>query len=438
MIKKIITEALAGGPLSPVESAPINLLSDNPVVAEIKSYFKKDLKDVELVKVNENGDIYLLDLRFVIDKPDLNMQFVREEAKQRAYDIKRKIEAGIMSKFHIPSFSITGVRVTKGTDKVIFEFEISFIYANTGNIKPTNESIQKDKRVRAIVEAALKSKPVITSSKPVDPLKEAVGDDDSEISEVSLEEQLKEWKKLSLQIQQHEEAFRKMIEIQLASKREVEEKVFNMMHKLDVKTKKVDDIVAKIKAGGFRDNGPTPTEKVAILMSKINEATKKVVMAEFAAKTVSIPFAAHKSISIEKPVKESVGDTIKSGYNKFKSVLSSWAASAKEMFSAVDELERLVGGSIKEDDQIPFTEESNEFVYEIILPTSIDETTEIIELLNDANISYSGCIERGDDIPVKIFLSPENYEIVKNAIPVKGQKVPKDSIEPNFDENGDY
>lgn len=354
-MNKPIKESLAGGVTTPSESAPITQHRSNPIVSEITTLFKKDktFKGVDLVRVLEDGDVYHMDLRFEIESPSPQTQFTREEGKHKAYDIKRKLESEIIKKFNVPSFSIAGVRIVKGLETYC-EFSISFIYANKGNLKPTNEDVEKDLRIRSLVESALSIK---EQAKENDPLKEAL---EGEYSEAMLEKELAEWKKLSLAIQQHEEAFKQMIAIQLATKQEVESRVYAMMEKLEVKTKKVDGIVAKIIAGGFKSQGPTPTEKVAILMSKINEATKKVVMAEFEAKTIQAPFSAHQSISFEKPKTEGLGDTIKSGYNKFKSILSTWASSVKEMFSAVDELERLVPVEVKEDDQFPISESAEQ------------------------------------------------------------------------------
>ncbi len=155
-MEKNLNEALSGGELTPSESAPINYIRDNPVVTEIRSYFVKDLKDVDLVKVLEDGDVYHMDLRFVIADADLNTQYAREQGKHRAYDIKRLIEIGVMKNFNIPSMSIQGVRIVRGKKDTWCEFSISFIYANKGNLKPTNESTEKDLRVRALVESTLK------------------------------------------------------------------------------------------------------------------------------------------------------------------------------------------------------------------------------------------------------------------------------------------
>lgn len=162
--------------------------------------------------------------------------------------------------------------------------------------------------------------------------------------ESHLEALIKEWDRLSKEITKHEEAFKEMIATKLEGKKNTEEQIFEIMEKFSIKTKKVDNIVAKIKAGGFRLQGPTPTEKVAILMSKINEATKRVVEAEFAAKTIQIPIAPHKSIKydIKDIQEEGILDTIKSGANKLKNILSDWLKGVKDFFSAADQLEKLV------------------------------------------------------------------------------------------------
>lgn len=168
-MKKPIKEAISGGVLTPAESAPINYIHSNPVVKAIVEIFKKEkaLKDVEVVKILEDGDVYHMDLRFDIPNAPGHAQYAREEGKHRAYDIKRQLEIALMSKFNIPSFSIAGVRVVQGAT-TFCEFSISFIYANKGNIKPTNESMERDQRVRSLVEAALKTK----KAEQKDPLKE--------------------------------------------------------------------------------------------------------------------------------------------------------------------------------------------------------------------------------------------------------------------------
>lgn len=354
LLVREVQEAISSGPLTPAESAPINYIKPNPIVKTITTFINKEklFKDVEVVKILEDGDVYHMDLRFDMPEAATHAQYAREEAKHRAYDIKRQLEILLNKEFNIPSFSIAGVRVVQGVETYC-EFSISFIYANKGNIKPTNESIEKDKRVRGLVEGALKP----TKQKPEeeDPLKEALG----EATEVDLEEEIEKWKILSLQINKYEEDFRNMIKTHLDNKREREASIFSIMEKLNIKTKKVDGIIAKMKDGGFKALGPTPTEKVAILMSKINEATKKVVEAEFKTKTIQNPFAPHKSISFDKGgvQEEGVGDKIKSGFSKFKTLISSWYSGVKELFSAVDELEKLVPVNVQESDgQFPIRE----------------------------------------------------------------------------------
>jgi hypothetical protein len=175
-IKKTIKEAGSGSSLSPAESSPITHLRDGLVVAEIKRYMMENLQDVELVKIIEDGDVYHMDFRFSIDKPNPQMQYTRETAKHRAYDIKRALEMDLMPMFNIPSFSISGVRTVPGPSPALAwcEFTIAFIYANKGNIKPHYESNERDQKVRRLVQEALKDalKPRIEEDE--DPLKEAL------------------------------------------------------------------------------------------------------------------------------------------------------------------------------------------------------------------------------------------------------------------------
>ena len=190
-MSKPIKEAI-GGLLSPSSNTPINKISDNPVVKAIIDIIKKDkaLKDVELVGIYEDGDVYHMDLRFQIENPSVHAQYSREEGKHRAYDIKRQLEIALMGKFNIPSFSIAGVRTVQG-ETTICEFEISFIYANKGNIKPNNESLERDQRVRTLVESALKAK--VTEEK--DPLKE-IYDEAKDLEESILEDMCEEQEEL--------------------------------------------------------------------------------------------------------------------------------------------------------------------------------------------------------------------------------------------------
>ena len=323
LVEKIIKEAIGGDTANVSTSVNIITYKDNPLVQELikvldKEFKKEDAADLQFI--HENGDIWEFGVRFEIQEPSQQMQFTREIAKSKAYEIKRKLEEILMPKFNIPSFSIQGVRTMKSKEgKVYCDFSISLIYANKGNLKVTYESYNR--LVESIVEAEF---------------------DNEKPSHTSLDKAMRDWEVLSKQIKKHEEDFKNMIEEKLKAESALKEKIFRVMGALDVKTKKVDKIVAKMKDGGFRTIGPTPTDKVAILMSKLNEATKKVVENEFAALSKEIPFSAHKSISVE----EGVSDKIKSGYEYVKSKLSSWFTSLKDMFNLADELEKEINNLV--------------------------------------------------------------------------------------------
>ena len=337
LVEKIIKEAIGGDALNISTSVNIISYKDNPLVQELVKILDKEFKkedDAELQFIHENGDIWEFGIRFEIQEPSQQMQFTREIAKSKAYEIKRKLEELLMPKFNIPSFSIQGVRTMKSKDgKVYCDFAISLIYANKGNLKVTYESYNR--LVESVIEAELSedNKKQFDNEKP---------------SHTSLDKHLRDWEVLSKQIKKHEEDFKNMIEEKLKAESALKEKIFRVMEALDVKTRKVDKIVAKIKDGGIRTVGPTPTEKVAILMSKLNEATKKVVENEFIILSKDVPFSAHKSITVE----EGISDKIKSGYEYIKSKLSSWFTSLKDMFNLADELEKEVNNlSLTEDFQ---------------------------------------------------------------------------------------
>ena len=320
LVEKTIKEAIGGDTANVSTSVNMITYKDNPLVQELVKILNKEFKKEDattLQFIHENGDIWEFGIRFEIEEPSQQMQFTREIAKSKAYEIKRKLEEVLMPKFNIPSFSIQGVRTVKTKDNKFYcEFAISLIYANKGNLKVTYESYNR--LVESVIEAELTE-----------------DDKDQEVSHTALEKSMKEWEVLSQQIKKHEEDFKAMIEEKLKTETALKEKIFTVMEALDVKTKKVDQIVAKIKAGGLRTVGPTPTEKVAILMSKLNESTKKVVEKEFALLSKQVPFSAHKSIAVE----EGVTDTIKTGYEFIKSKLSPWFTSLKDMFSLTNELE---------------------------------------------------------------------------------------------------
>lgn len=428
LVKNIIKEAI-GGDISNI-STSVNMITykDNPLVQELVKILDKEFKKedaAELQFIHENGDIWEFGIRFEIQEPSQQMQFTREIAKSKAYEIKRKLEELLMPKFNIPSFSIQGVRTMKSKEgKVYCDCSISLIYANKDNLKVTYESYNR--LVESVIEAELdeakKNKKTLGSltkeefknlrdngklvsviedylennmstSDAAEIIDEDPDDADGTIfedvaiyftseyktfkqalesyldadieiptldesekfefdneqpSHTSLEKAMRDWEIISKQIKKHEEDFKTMIEEKLKTESVLKEKIFRVMGALDVKTKKVDKIVAKIKSGGIKVVGPTPTEKVAILMSKLNEATKKVVEKEFDLLSKDVPFSAHKSIAVE----EGIGDKIKSGYEYIKSKLSPWFTSLKDMFNLTDELEKEVNNlSLTEDFQ---------------------------------------------------------------------------------------
>ncbi len=154
LIAKELKEALGGGETSVASSAGVLRYKDNPLVQEVQKLMKDKFKDVTLEFIHENGDIWEIGFRFEIEDPSPQMQYSREMAKQRSYEIKRELEIYLMPKFAIPSFSIQGVKTVRAEDKVFCEFAISLIYANKGNLKVNYEAYKK--KVNALLEAELK------------------------------------------------------------------------------------------------------------------------------------------------------------------------------------------------------------------------------------------------------------------------------------------
>lgn len=144
LIAKELKEAFGGGETSVASPANILKFKDNPLVAAIQDIMKNKFKDVTLMFIHENGDIMEIGFKFEIEDPSPQMQFTREIAKQRSYEIKRELEVALMPKFAIPSFSIQGVKTVRAEDNKAFcEFAISLIYANKGNLKVNYESYKK-------------------------------------------------------------------------------------------------------------------------------------------------------------------------------------------------------------------------------------------------------------------------------------------------------
>lgn len=159
LIAKELKEALGGGETSVTSSAGVLRYKDNPLVQEVQKLMKDKFKDVTLEFIHENGDIWEIGFRFEIEDPSPQMQYSREMAKQRSYEIKRELEIYLMPKFAIPSFSIQGVKTVRAEDKVFCEFAISLIYANKGNLKVNYENYKK--KVAALLEAEGEKKSLI-------------------------------------------------------------------------------------------------------------------------------------------------------------------------------------------------------------------------------------------------------------------------------------
>jgi hypothetical protein len=124
-------------------STAILRYSDMPLIADIKEYIEKKLKDVTLVHIVGEGDIFSIDLSFDIEEPEVAAHYTRESAKERAYDIKSELEKALTEKHNIPSFSLSGVNVINNNS---CKFTISFIYPNKGNFRMQAESLLGSKK----------------------------------------------------------------------------------------------------------------------------------------------------------------------------------------------------------------------------------------------------------------------------------------------------
>jgi hypothetical protein len=120
---------------------PITKSDDNPLLKSLKAYFKKE-KDIQFIGYESQGDVITIDLRFKFNEDENNAPndpTLRIAARQQAYDIKRKLEEYLFKEFNISVLSIQGLILKEKT----VEFEISFIYKNTGNFKiEYNESTE--------------------------------------------------------------------------------------------------------------------------------------------------------------------------------------------------------------------------------------------------------------------------------------------------------
>lgn len=134
-LKQILKEAFAGGEKAVSGINPVLKYEDTPLIKDIVEYFKSQ-KDIKLINILGNGDVWQMDLRCSIE-PGLNHQLTREMGKASAYDIKTALEEHLKEKkLNVPNMSIQGIS-TKD-DKC--EFTISFIYAYKGNERDLYEN----------------------------------------------------------------------------------------------------------------------------------------------------------------------------------------------------------------------------------------------------------------------------------------------------------
>ena len=373
-----------------------NLLTykNNPLIQSIIKFFDKK-KDIELVNITGQADLFDLDLRMKFDFSDKYQPYNREEAKEIVYDIKRELEGQMIKEYNLPPMSLSGL-IVKGN---IIEFSIALIYPNQGNVKFNYESVNKsknnlkevssiyDKKIREIqneltqassygfpdkkrkeelekelfrlqnnksqsnnIKYALKR---IKTEAVKEPLPKGKG-------ELNLEQEISNWDRLNSQLEEQRKIFEESVQEQLQNKKQLEEKIFKSMWELNIKTKKVNDIVAKIKEGGEKSQGPTPTEKLAMAMAKLNAATEKILKAEILAKTKKVPFGPHQSISKVSPgenIEEGIGDKVISLGKSFIEGIRRFFFAVKEFSTATDELQSVVYGTplkenktMKEDD----------------------------------------------------------------------------------------
>lgn len=127
---------------------------DNPLLKDIKKYFKEKEKDIEFVNYDSVGDVVTIDLRFKFNEDEImapNDPTMRTDARQQAYDVKRKLEEYLFKTFNISVLSIQGLIMKSKT----VEFEISFIYKNTGNFKVEyTESTNLKNKEKALKEGS--------------------------------------------------------------------------------------------------------------------------------------------------------------------------------------------------------------------------------------------------------------------------------------------
>jgi hypothetical protein len=306
---------------------PIVNFKDEPIIKSIQEFFKKNFKKdkVQVVYINENGDVWEIGLRFTLDTKSPESQKQREKARAIAYEMKRALEENLIETYNIPNMSIQGLKVIND----LVEFGISFIYANKNNIKMNYENKTKQ-RVSFLIESILE-----------------------EVSLDELEKQIKEWELLDAEINAHIKAFESMIKDKLEKKEEITSKVFNMLEQLNIKNHQVGNVVVKMKEATTRKNIPYK-ELWTEALKKVNTATKKVLLALQDEYTTISNVSATRDIkntqdsgfnflTWKKRKDESVGDFLTQGWESLKSTIKNLFFAAKEYIKAANELQALPG-----------------------------------------------------------------------------------------------
>lgn len=99
-----------------------------------------------------------------------------------------------------------------------------------------------------------------------------------EASANELDSAFKQWGKLSEKIETHRVAFEAMISDKLKSQAALRQTIERTMDELKIKTHKVDNIVASIKAAYNSSYDASPKELWAKALTKVNEATRQVLL----------------------------------------------------------------------------------------------------------------------------------------------------------------
>jgi hypothetical protein len=157
-----------------------------------------------------------------------------------------------------------------------------------------------------------------------------------------LTNKIKEWSKLAKEIEDHKAAFEAMIADKLKNASELEDKVYKIMKALDIKTHKVDNAVAKIVAGAKNKEFPPSYKQLwETSLTKVNEATRNVLLEMKKSLTEYRDTAEHYSLKLDKgnKVNEGVLDTVRGAWDWVKNTLSSFFKSVKDFSLAADELE---------------------------------------------------------------------------------------------------